>query len=88
VDGNRAFLVEGYLPNATRDVVLESCGRLARAVGLNVLGTAVVADDETFLSIVEATSARAVESAYGKAGVPFERIVEAVWVVAADEREA
>jgi hypothetical protein len=87
VTAARTFLVEGYVPDATRDVVLESLGRLARDVGLNVLGTAVVADDETLLSIVEATSARAVESAYGKARVPFERIVEAVWV-AADERKA
>lgn len=62
--------------------MLESIGRLARAAELNVLGTAVVADDETCFSFVEAASAGAVESAYGRAGVPFERIVEAVWVAA------
>lgn len=88
MDENRAFLVEGYLTDATRDRVLESLGRLARAADLNVLGSAVVADDETCFSIVEATSARAVESAFGKAGVPFERIVEAVWVAATDEEKA
>ena len=84
VRGERAYLVECYLPGVRRHDVESAAGRVERAcAALRATGTAVsyrgaifMAGDEVVLHLFSSDSQSAVRSACEYAGLPFERILE------------
>jgi hypothetical protein len=80
------FVVERYLPGLDRDALLRSLERLEQVVAqmrrdgtaVRYLGSTIVPDDEACFCQFEAHSATHVAEANQRAGVPFDRIVEAV----------
>lgn len=80
------FVVERYLPDLDRDALLRSLDQLAQAVAqmrregvaVRYLGSTIVPDDEACFCQFEADSASDVAEANRRAGVPFDRIVDAV----------
>ena len=80
MDPRKAFLVEQYRVDLTPQSALDEAGRVADGGGVSVIGCALIARDETCFALIEGDSMAAVENAFAKAGVSFERIVEAVWV--------
>ena len=83
-----AFLVEHYSPGMTRQSfeaasarVRLSAERIAdEGVPLRFVHAALIPEEETALCLFEATSSRAVEEAYARASVGYERIIDAVLV--------
>jgi len=78
------FLVEHFWPGVTEaqfraaaDRVRASAGELA---GLRFLHSTLVPEDEAAFCVFAADSAQLVAEAYGRAGVQFERILDAVEV--------
>jgi hypothetical protein len=80
VDPRKVFLVEQYRADLTPQSVLEEAGRVADGGGVSVIGCALITHDETCFAFMEADSMAAVKNAFVRAGVSFERIVEAVWL--------
>ena len=81
------FLVERYVPSAVPADIEAAVERLAgddadRTTDVRHLWTALIAVDETCLSLFEASSADAVERANQQAGFPFDRIIEAAVIAA------
>jgi hypothetical protein len=82
------YLVDGYLPRSRAGELAELIARLrAAAEGLTAEGIEVrhvrssfLPADELFLHLMEAESAEAAGEASRRAGIPPERIVEAVSV--------
>ncbi len=74
------FLVEQYRADLTPQSVLADAAHVADGGGVSVIGCALIAQDETCFAFMEADSMAAVENAFARAGVSFERMVEAVWV--------
>jgi hypothetical protein len=80
------FVVERYLPGLDRDALLRSLEQLEQAVAemrgdgtaVRYLGSTIVPDDEACFCQFEADSANDVAEANRRAGVPFDRIVDAV----------
>lgn len=80
------FLVEHYWPGLTPGLFRTACGRVRRSVDgivgegvpIRFLHSTLVAEEETGFCLFEAESAAVVEDAYARAGVPFERIVDAL----------
>jgi hypothetical protein len=78
----KTFLVEHYRPGL-RPGELEKLARQASTAlreleqagrPLRVLRTVIVPGDESFLSVVEASSERLVRDAYSRSGIGFDRI--------------
>jgi hypothetical protein len=80
------FLVEHYGPCASAALG----GRLARAArgprdGVELIGSAYVPADESFLSLFAGTSMDATAAAVARAGIVVDRIVPVLWL-GLDER--
>jgi hypothetical protein len=80
------YLVEHYWPDATTDTFRDASDRLraaARTMALasqpiRFLHSTLVPEEENAFCVFSATSPALVEEAYRRAGVPFERIVDAL----------
>lgn len=80
------FLVEHYWPGVTESgfsAAAESLRRAADAIaaaggGLRYLHSTLVLEDEAAFCVFNAASRSLVEEAYARAGVRFERILDAV----------
>lgn len=80
------FLVEHYWPGVTESCfagAAESLRLASQAIAadgttLRYLHSTLVPEEEAAFCVFEATSRRAVEEAYARAGVPFERILDAI----------
>jgi hypothetical protein len=83
----RFFLVERYVPSMSAAEVDAATARLdAMADGrTRHLGTLLIPDEETCLSLFEAPERVAVETANGRAGFALHRIVEVVVFAAATD---
>ena len=85
-----SYLVERYLPSmAAMDIEaavvrLRSAEARRPATAPRHLWTALIATEETCLSLFEAASASAVASANVEAGFPFDRVIEALLFPAPD----
>jgi hypothetical protein len=75
------FLVESYLA-ATSDAFAEACERArltaSGTAGVHYVDTTYLPGDETVLHLFDAPSVEALEEAGRRAGLEFERIVDAV----------
>jgi hypothetical protein len=86
------YVVERYLPGLDQDKLVRVLGTLGRAteelrdegIGVRYLGSTIVPADEACFCQFEGPSEAAVVEANTRAGVPFDRIVEAVAVPASD----
>src|SRR5918996_3037198 len=84
--GPATFLVEHYWPGLTPGLFKEACKRVRRSADeiaragdpVRFLHSTLVAEEETAFCVFEAETASAVEEAYARAAVPFERIVDAL----------
>lgn len=80
--GTRAYLVECYRPSFSADDLERVASRVREAVDqfqregrpVRFRHSTVVATDESFLCVVEASSEALVRMAYERANVTFERI--------------
>ena len=85
-DTHRTFLVEHYWPGVTAEGfraaaerVRSSAAELAGANGdIRFLHSTLVPEDESAFCVFSATSPEVVSEAYFRAGVPFERILDAL----------
>jgi hypothetical protein len=83
-NGNRAYLVERYVPGITWAEVVDAAARTEReAVVLRSNGDALewrsswlIPGDEAVFCLFEATSAEVVREAHRRAGVAVSRVVE------------
>jgi hypothetical protein len=81
-----AYLVEHYWPGITAQAFGQAVARVRAAVeamageghGVRLLHSTVVLGDESAFTVLAATSASVVEDAYRRAGVRFDRLVDAV----------
>ena len=74
------FLVESYVA-ASSDAFDDACERArltAKAAGVHYVDTTYLPGDETVLHLFDAPSAEALDEAGRRAGLQFERIVQAV----------
>jgi hypothetical protein len=84
--GVTTFLVEHYWPGVTESgfsAATESLRRAADAIaasgrGLRYLHSTLIPEDEAAFCVFDAASRSLVEEAYARAGVRFERILDAV----------
>jgi hypothetical protein len=84
--GPTAFLVEHYWPGITPEGfeaaaarVRESAGALASTgVHIRFLHSTLVPEDEAAFCVFDAESPAVVEEAYARAGVPYERVRDAL----------
>ena len=82
------FLVEHYWPGITPGLFEAACRRVRVSVdeiadeGLTIrfMHSTLVAEEESAFCVFEAESAAAVEEAYARAGVPFERVLDALQI--------
>jgi hypothetical protein len=75
------FLVEHYWPGVTEAEFRAASHRVRASAGeLRFLHVTLVPADEAAFSVVAADSAELVQEAYRRAGVPFERILDALEV--------
>ena len=80
-----AFVVEHYWPGITPERFHEAAERLsrssnaaaARGTDIRLLHSTIVTDDETAFCVFEAESQEAVRQVYARAGVRFERLLDA-----------
>src|SRR6476660_1176967 len=96
-EGRRAtYLVEHYWPGITRVRFAEAAARVRRSAdalaaeghSIRFLHSTLVPEDDAAFCVFEADSEAAVERAYARAGVPFERVVDAhVFELAVDTEE-
>ena len=75
------FLVESYVAHST-DAFADACEHARRTAKENTeiryVDTTYLPGDETVLHLFDAPSAKALDEAGRRAGLPFERIVDAV----------
>jgi hypothetical protein len=84
------YVVERYLPGVSRNALERELARLeqvTRGTPVRYLGSTIVPDDEACFCQFEGPSEEAVADANRRAGLPFDRIVTAVAVVAATQPE-
>lgn len=82
----RVFLVEHYWPGVTQASFADATERVGAAVQrmaesgseIRFMHSTLVLEDEAAYCVLTAASAELVERAYEVAGIPFERLVEAV----------
>lgn len=85
-EGTTTFLVEHYWPGVTAhgfSAAAESLRRASEAIAaaggaLRYLHSTLVPEDESAFCVFDASSRLLVEEAYARAGVRFERILDAV----------
>lgn len=75
------FVVERFLPGLTPGALETLARDQQRLVGVSYRHTTYVPGDETCFCLVEAGSAQAVKEANAGGCLPFERVVEAVYVL-------
>jgi hypothetical protein len=88
VAGVRTFMVERYVPGVNADTFAEAVHRAASAaamltehgVPVRYLGSVYVPKEECSFCCFEARDAEAVREANRRAGVPFWRVVRAVFI--------
>jgi hypothetical protein len=86
------YVVERYLPGLDQRQLVRLLGKLGKATDelrrdgtrVSYLGSTIVPDDEACFCQFDGPSEAAVAEANARAGVPFDRIVEAVTVPAPD----
>ena len=76
------FMVERYLPDLTPDAVRDQVHREQELPGLRHLRTTYLPGDDLCFSLFEASSLAAVSRANDRAGMAYERIIEAFDVTA------
>jgi uncharacterized protein DUF4242 len=84
----QTFVVEHYWPGVTADAFRAAADRVRAATEemtlaaapIHFLHSTLVPGDENAFCVFSASSAALVEEAYRRAGVPFERIVDALEV--------
>ena len=84
------YVVERYLPGVSHvqlEQQLERLAQLTRGTPVQYLGSTIVLEDEACFCQFEAPSEEAVAEANRRAGMPFDRIVVAVAVAGATQRE-
>jgi Protein of unknown function (DUF4242) len=84
------YVVERYLPGVSRITLerqLERLAQLTRGTPVEYLGSTIVLEDDACFCQFDAPSEEAVAEANRRAGIPFDRIVAAVAVSGATERE-
>jgi Protein of unknown function (DUF4242) len=82
------FLVEHYWPGITPGPFEAACGRVrlsvdeiaAEGVPIRFVHSTLLSEEETAFCVFEAQSAAAVEEAYARAAVPFERVIDALQI--------
>jgi hypothetical protein len=82
------FVVERYLPGLCRSDLLQGLSRLQRSAdalrsggsGVRYLGSTIVLEDEACFCEFEGPSVAAVAEANRRAGLSFDRIVQAITV--------
>jgi len=78
----RTFVVEHYWPDVTADAFRASTEQVRAAAGelagVRLLHATLVPQDESAFCVFAAVSEQDVQAAYARAGVRFERIVEAL----------
>jgi Protein of unknown function (DUF4242) len=80
------FLVEHYQPGVDAEGLRRAERMLRDAVAtlsaegceVRYLGSTIVPGDEAFLSLLEASSEGEIRAAHARAGMPFERISQAI----------
>lgn len=85
-EARQTFLVEHYQPGLGADELGRLVARVRDAVAgleregkrLRFLSSTIVPRDESFLCVLEAASEQLIREAYGRAGIPFERISTAI----------
>jgi hypothetical protein len=86
--GPTTFLVEHYWPGITPELFAAASERVrwsaeelaGEGILIRLLHSTLVPEEETALCVVEAESVAAVEDAYARAGVRFERVVDALQI--------
>ena len=86
------YVVERYLPGLDQPRLVRLLGKLGEATAdlrregadVHYLGSTIVPADEACFCQFDATSEAAVAEANARAGVPFNRIVEAITVSTPD----
>jgi uncharacterized protein DUF4242 len=84
------YVVERYLPGVSRAELerqLERLEHVTRGTQVEYLGSTIVPDDEACFCQFDAPSEQAVAEANRRAGIPFDRIVQAVAVAGATKSE-
>jgi hypothetical protein len=84
--GPTTFLVEHYWPGITADRFQIAAERVRKSAGLladegvciRFLHSTLVPEDEAAFCVFAADSQAAVEEAYTRAGVPYERVLDAL----------
>jgi hypothetical protein len=85
-EARQTFLVEHYRPGLDAEGLRHWAGRVRDAVAdleregmpLSFLRSTIVPRDESFLCVLEADSEQLIRAAYTRAGIPFERISNAI----------
>jgi hypothetical protein len=75
------FLVEQYWPGVTEEAFRQAAVRVqasADELGIRFLHSTLVPSDESAFWLLAAASSGVVAEAYRRAGVPFERILDAL----------
>jgi hypothetical protein len=82
------FLVEHYWPGVTEEAFRHAAGLVRasadRLDGIRFLHSTFVPEDEAAFCVFAASSSSLVAEAYRRAGVPFERILDALDVSGGD----
>jgi len=84
-EGGHSYLVEHYWPGVTADTFRTAADRVracaaeltSEGAKIEFLHSTFVPEDEAAYCVFRATSPTLVEEAYRRAGVPFERMVDA-----------
>jgi hypothetical protein len=85
VGKSRFFLVERYVSAADAATSIAVTRQMTAAGdGTRLIGTLVIASEETCLSVFQARDAREVAAFHERAGLPLDRIVEAEWFPGTD----
>jgi hypothetical protein len=80
------YLVEHYAPGCNSEELRARAARVRDAVSdlqrqqpqLTLLSSTIVPQDESILCVLEATSEQLIHDAFGRAGIPYERVSIAI----------
>jgi hypothetical protein len=89
-----AFLVEHYWPGITPDGFEAAAERVRQSSAalastgrhIRFLHSTLVPDDDAAFCVFDAESPAVVEEAYARAGVPYERVLDALEIALMNER--
>jgi hypothetical protein len=80
------YTVKCFWPGVTEDELRAAAGR-AGAPDARFRGAYLLQGDDLVLALFEGESARAVKRAGERAGMPCERVIEAVWIAPSSRPE-